>query len=454
MKKQKNPIIKIVIVLIVLLIMAFCFNLSIAAAENLLESGKNEWLSGKYQSAYDKLIDYRKQPYGRRPDVDYMLGTSGCRLAGLQKWGADVLDWMLYAYPLTIKSREMVAKERDICRSAQNPLLTASASVSEIDDEISAGMSARGKTFYWLDKTVPVNSYPIRRVSSIDPAIFQSRLTVRDDAKAAVKKIEKLKPNFRVKSFIHFVIASSSDHSAEQMMKISETLEKYITFLSMEYCFTDFREYITIYLVPSVLDLRNLALEVHGLDVSPATIGYAFREDLSVVGVIPGKTIGTLLHELFHLAVRQDFGDIPQWLDEGIASLYEVSSTVGIRFQGTTNWRGKVLKDLWELRPKLEELVTSPWFPFDLPKKYDDPTADVPSVRKHAAYMAMGRYFVMYLQEKKKLKEVFVGSRNVSFGNIETDARMQGVKIIEHVVGKPIASVQTDFEKWFGDLPQ
>ncbi len=434
------------------LILSLCIHLPTATAESLYESGKMNWLQGKYQSAYDELIAYRKLPYGRRPDVDYMLGTCGCRLTGLQKWGAGVLDWMLYAYPLTANSRRLVSSERDICRNADKPLLTASAPVSKIEDEISAGMSARGKTFYWVDRDVPVNSYPIRRVSHIDPVSFQSRLTARDDAAAATEKIKSLVPDFSVESYRHFVIASSSRQTKEQMNDISETLENYITFLSKEYGFTDFKNYITIYLVPSVADFRQLAKKIHGLDVSQATIGYAFREDLSVVGVIPGKTIGTLLHELFHLAVRQDFGDIPQWLDEGIASLYEVSSAEGISFRGKPNWRGRVLKDLWNHRPTLQELVSSPWFPFDLPEIYDNHTGDKPSVRKQAAHMAMARYFVLYLQEKKKLNDVFTRVRDTSIDNIGTDARKHAIKIIEDSIGQPLASVHADFEKWFRDV--
>lgn len=449
MNIREIPVIKALILLLV----SFPFDIPAVEAQNLLERGKHSWLQENYRSAYDDLISYRKQPYGRRPDVDYMLGTSGCRMEGRQKWGADVLDWMLYAYPLTSNSRGLVTHERDICRDAASPLLAAGASVSGIEDEISAGMSARGKTFYWVDRAVPVNSYPIKRVSNIDPATFRSRLTTRDDPDAASGKIKALVPGFTVGHFKYFVIASKSGHKEQQMKDISAILERYLTFLSREYRFTDFNDFITVYLVPSVEDLRKLAKDIHGLDVSPATIGYAFREDLSVVGVIPGQTIGTLLHELFHLAVRRDFGDIPQWLDEGIASLYEVSSGEGSTFQGMPNWRGRVLKDLWNNRPTLLDLVTSPWFTFDLPETYDDPTGDDVSVRRQAASMAMGRYFVLYLQERKKLNDVFVRIRDTSLESIGTDARMSSVRAIECVTGQTIASVQEDFEKWFRGLP-
>ena len=415
-------------------------------AENDYEKGKRSWFGQDYQSSYDYLMSYRSQPYGKRPEVDYMLGTSGCRLPGLRKWGADVLDWMCYAYPLLPESRRVVTNERDMCMRTSETTMATMADLRLFNDLISAGMSGKGKTFYWVDRTVPVNSYPARRKRQID---LQGRLQPIGRGSEAAVNVRRLVPDFDVMVFERFVIASGSKHSPDELKRISDQLENFLSFLIRRYGVAVSEYYMTLYLVRDVETLRKLAERVHGLDVSPATIGYAFREDLSVVAVIPGKEIGTLKHELFHLAVRNNFGDIPQFLDEGMAGLYEVSKTRGDEVLGEPNWRGEVLRRLWSQRPSLEQLIRSEWFPFDLPDQYDDPTADRPSVQKLAAYMAMARYFALYLQEKKKLADVYMAFREQGPARMEISVQDHVLKLVERILRNTIQETQLDFEKWF-----
>ena len=434
---------------------ALAFILSEAAyGESNFQRGKRSWLGSKYQSAYEQLMIHRKTPYGRTPEVDYMLGTSGCRISGKQTWGADVLDWMLYAYPLTNESRNTVRYERDICRTSEAEMLTASVRPGEVEDVISAGMSARGKTFYWVNRDIPVNSYPAKRIAKVDPNELKARLYPLGSKKIAQSGIKALVPEFRVAAYERFIVASTSNHSDTQMENIATALESFIAFLAKQYRFSLPDTYITIYMVTTVEQLRELGRRIHGLDISPATIGYAFREDLSIVGVIPSNTIGTLMHELFHLSVRRDFGDIPQWLDEGMASLYEVSKQNGKDFRGVPNWRGKVLQELWAQKPTLEELIYSEWFPFDLPDEYRDQTADRISVKRHAAEMATARYFVLYMQEKNILDGVFIGLRDVGIENLHGDVRKNSLQLVEEKLGSPIGSVEKDFEQWFHQVQQ
>jgi len=422
--------------------------------ESDYNKGKKCWKDGDYQEAYTFLLKHRKKNFGRTPEVDYMLGTSGCRLPERTEWGCDVLDWMLYAYPLLDESQQIVTHERDLCREAISSLVTSEISPGEIGGVISAGMSGRGKTFYWIDKEVPVNSYPIRHSQKIELEEFRVRRHPIGQRDKAVDQAKRLVTGFKVLGLQRFVLASKSQHSDEQLNQIAGLLEKFLTFLNRDFGINVPDYYFTVYLVPSVEDLRKLADKLHGLDVSPATIGYAFQEDLSVVGVIPGEKIGTLLHEFFHLAVRCNFGDIPQWLDEGMASLYEVSQLQGDKFLGVPNWRGKVLKELWELRPPLEELIGSNWFPYDLPDEYTDSTADKESVQKQAAYLAMARYFVLYLQNQGKLKDVFTAFRKRELSKSGIKASKFAVSLVKRVLVKKTPYVQNEFERWFEDIPR
>lgn len=137
------------------------------------------------------------------------------------------------------------------------------------------------------------------------------------------------------------------------------------------------------------------------------TTGYTFRDEQFAVAVIPGAAVGTLFHELFHLVVRSTFADIPQWLDEGVAALYEVSEIDGADVLGVRNWRGPVLLDLWSRRHLLREVIGADWFVSDTPGGQFCSAGAPPSSRAVAAQFAVARYFALYLQEKGKLAAVF-----------------------------------------------
>ena len=54
---------------------------------------------------------------------------------------------------------------------------------------------------------------------------------------------------------------------------------------------------------------------------------------------------GTLVHEMVHTFVEEDFADCPAWLNEGLGSLYEQCSVKPDRLVGLTNWRLPALKE-------------------------------------------------------------------------------------------------------------
>jgi hypothetical protein len=249
--------------------------------------------------------------------------------------------------------------------------------------------------FFAGDKN-PVSTYPARHTRNIPRETLANRTTPLTQDRVAAVKIKDLVPSFRVASVGRFVIASDAQHSPDAMKRIVAQLDRYLDFLARTYQVALPDRFVTIYLVPTLDELHNLADRIHGLDVSRATIGYTYRDDLSVVAVITGEQIGTLFHKFFHLAVRNNFGDVPQWLDEGIASLYEVSAFYGDAVLGEPNWRGKVLRQFWDIRPTLAEVIVSEWFPFDVVKFRDDEGGFSESSQKVAAQMAAGRYFILY----------------------------------------------------------
>ena len=434
----------LIFILITLLLISFLSVSDLTAQPDYYQLGKESWKNKDYQNAFNYLLEFRSQPYGRLPEVDYMIGTSACRIPSEGDRGIGILDWMLYAYPLSQYNRDLVLTEIDNCQELQKPI----SDVDNISREISAGMFARGKTFYWIDRDVPVNSYPARFKEKVDRSEFRNRLILRNQPDQAQSTILARFPNAKVLVSPRFVMVSLSSHTQNQLESISGTLEAFMDFLKNKYDLSEHQYFLTIYLVPDIGQLRNLAAELHHLDVSPATIGYSFIDDLSVVAVIPGMVFGTVLHELFHLTVRRDFGDIPQWLDEGMASLYEVTRKEGADFIGTENWRGKVLKKLRHYKPDLRELVSSHWFPYDLPSVYRDETADKDAVLKQAALTAMGRYFILYLQNQDKLNEVFQTFKDSSFYSFEDNIQDYTITLLAQGYDSPFKEIEDSFEEW------
>jgi hypothetical protein len=119
-----------------------------------------------------------------------------------------------------------------------------------------------------------------------------------------------------------------------------------------------------------------------------------FRRSDRVMLMNVGTGTGTLVHELVHALMAPDFPDVPDWFNEGLASLYEQCSLDGGRIRGHENWR---LPDLQaairaeSLRP-LEEMIRDPRF-------YAEEQVGM--------NYAQARYLMFYLQEKALLQDFY-----------------------------------------------
>jgi len=167
------------------------------------------------------------------------------------------------------------------------------------------------------------------------------------------------------------------------------------------------------------------------------------------------------------LLVRADFGDIPQWLDEGIASLYEVSGRKEDEYFGLPNWRGDVLQGLWQERPTVRDLIGTEWFSFDDPRvqpqglvlvsRYEDgidpdpsrPRGNTAAARRNAVTMAMARYFLLYLDRRGELAPVFHAVRDRGFAELDGDARAHTLELVESTLGRSVDALNAEFSAWF-----
>ncbi|NVK42537.1 MAG: SH3 domain-containing protein [Oceanospirillaceae bacterium] len=426
------------------------------AAAVSLQEATLAWQAHRYQDAYGLLSQLRERPYGRQPVSDFMLATSGCRLDSVKRdYGHRLLDWMLYAYALSQPSRELVAAERDLCRKLD--LALGGITPGNIEERRSAGMRGYGKSFYWAGQDQPVSSYPMRRLRPISREELQRRQVPVGDAKQALALAESLAPGQRYLVEERLLIIGTRDHSDDDLKRVGQTLSRYLRFLERQYGVALPDYYLRIHLAGAPGEVRELAERLHGLDVSRATIGYAFVEDGAVVGFVPQSAAGTLLHELFHLLVRSNFGDIPQWLDEGVASLYEVSGRRGDEYFGLENWRRKVLDSQWHLRPTVAELIGSEWFLFDDPNQVRAfrEEADYEGYHDHregakqAAMMATARYFALYLEQQNRLAPVYRAVRDGGLPSAGQSPREHTITLVESVLQQPIEVIDQNFVAWY-----
>ena len=190
-------------------------------------------------------------------------------------------------------------------------------------------------------------------------------------------------------------------------------------------------EPITVLLFSGEKSYNHFAQQLFG-DEGVSVYGYYKPERRTLVMNI-GTGGGTLVHELAHALMAFDFPEVPDWFNEGLASLYEQcefgerGGKVTIR--GLLNWRLPRLQEAIQdgkLRP-LEDLMQSDDF----------------RGRGVGMNYAQARYFCMYLQEQGGLADYY---RLFRTGQKDDP---KGVATAKRVVGlSDWKTVDRDFQEW------
>ena len=415
-------------------------------------AGAAAWTRGDYPQASERLSSYRVNvAYGKSYDVDYMLGTAWCRMAGLARPGWVLLDWALQQEMPPVAAKSFKA-ELSFCQAVLDRPADAASRTPERLARANLGSgataTARGKAFFVAGgDRGSVGAYPLELVDPRPEAEYESRIYPLTDVDAALKATRARLPRFTVTHQGRFILAGSAQSQAN-LQVIGRRLTHYLGFLEAQYGIRPPDSLITVQVVPETRDLVELARRVHGIKASPLILGYAFQNDLSVTAVMKTTAAGTLLHELFHLAVRARFGDIPTWLDEGMASLYETSTVVGDDYFGEPNWRGKVIKDLSGSfgRFSLQRLVT--WSSVDGVRHRDGHEVFQARPDEAAYIAAMGRYFVMFMQERGKLPGLYKTFMQRPASVADLPAAQASLELISSLMQLPVGALEEDFTHW------
>jgi hypothetical protein len=158
--------------------------------------------------------------------------------------------------------------------------------------------------------------------------------------------------------------------------------------------------------------------------------GY-YKADRRTLVMNVGTGGGTLVHEMTHALIDFDFPKVPDWFNEGLASLYEQSQFLpnGEGIQGLPNWRLPGLQDAIHKQRlgTMEALIQS-----------DDFRGAAVGVN-----YAQARYFCLYLQEQKLLQEFYRRFRAAQ----KDDPR--GLQTVRDLFGRERWSrIDHDFQTW------
>jgi hypothetical protein len=145
---------------------------------------------------------------------------------------------------------------------------------------------------------------------------------------------------------------------------------------------------------------------------------------------------GTLVHEMVHSFMHGNVADCPDWLNEGLASLFEQCGERDGHIIGRVNWRLPILKKALAdgTAPSWEKLAG-----FTDGAFYSD---------DRGANYATARYTLMWLQERGLLRTFWsewTAHRADDAGGLKTLAKQ--------FPGKDLATLQAEWKAWVGTLP-
>ncbi|MCA9016768.1 MAG: hypothetical protein KDA77_15655, partial [Planctomycetaceae bacterium] len=140
---------------------------------------------------------------------------------------------------------------------------------------------------------------------------------------------------------------------------------------------------------------------------------------------------GTLGHELTHALAQIDYPAMPEWFDEGLASLHEQCefSEEGNQLVGISNWRAQILLSALDRNqlPDLKSLVQQIRIRTD----------------REALTYAYARYFCLYLQQKRLLSPFYRKLRT----NQEFDP--SGLRTLQQLLNvNDLSEVDAEFQQW------
>ena len=420
---------------------------------------------GKYLDLVNKVCREREKEYYKNAFMDYCLAYGYCKLnkASLaQQW----IDHILGSY------NSLSTKKRRELESLKQSCAAPSATAASTEEMIKFLNSMNPEGFRGNDAGVESKLGIPSLADTVKEFDFehltfdsQNRKFTLNQKKEALRYYKNLVTgqSFKVDTTAHFLVFYPAGASAiDRHMK---ELEEYYNYYNRSFNLNKSNRLITIFYCTSRNDFTTVANLIHKIPVPQSTYGYASSVDLVMLGIANASWLGALKHELFHLMIRSFIGDIPPWLDEGMACYFESSDLNGDRvttyFSGS-NYRFNLLDRMdivisqvkheqkQELAiPTIKQLTNYNW------QQFSGTTGEL-MIR--ASYnQSLGYAFVTYLSEKNLLSKTVEAFRNRSYVDTTSSATQDGLtmlrlksndEILENITGINLDAIQLEFKNW------
>ncbi len=406
---------------------------------------------GRYGDVFREAQEIRKKEYGKCLMIDFFIAQALCG-DGHHREAAIKYASILKNYKLSDANRNFITNEMKMCRpgDARIPVKTINMNIRDFSNIMAMNLpeaAVRGKM--GMIANCRMNPQELTYTRAISTEELESRLFALDKGADAINKYKSiLNSNYHIGVSGRFLLITYGNTilNSEQLAQTSKRLEDAYNFFITYYNLRPPDKLLTVYLLPDKYTFRQTALLVHGVKVPDANIGYSNISDLSLVGVSDVTRIGTLCHEMFHLMVRTDVGDVPPWMDEGIACIYETSKWSGNELMGDViNWRTDVLGVAsYEMRdkiPNLREFIGYNWHQFDGFEAND--------LCKASINYAYGKHLMLYMQEQGKLKALLSAVKNRIEITEDSDTLFQtDADLFELTLNNEIDTIEKQFNQW------
>ncbi|EMS33431.1 hypothetical protein C943_04309 [Mariniradius saccharolyticus AK6] len=401
--------------------------------------------NGKYKQAYQELIEIQKKPHGKTMLTDFLIGKALC-MSGHQAAANSRFNHILKNYrQLAPPIKDFVRSEMQSCQIQYDSDYWLAYNVIPVYPLPTAGVSGKlGKVYNCFQDYKKVEI-----VRNIAEDVFNSRIFSTNEMEEALQKVKEFLPeNYVAASGKNFILVThkSSKVSTAKRNEIFEDLEKTLAFYTSYFGLTPNDRVITTYLLPDVKSMQEIALKVHGMKIPAENYGYSLVQDYSILSISNFLGTGTLKHELFHLATRADIPDLPAWLDEGLATIYEESHWEGDELKGNKDfWRTEVLLgatqnfQFYSSLPDLPSFIESSWDDFD--------GTIQGNICQASLNYAYAKHFVFFLDSKDLLRQVIDSYRNRRFEDMDSEM-LSNLQVVEGVIGSSLVSLEREFDLW------
>lgn len=417
----------------------------------------------EYAALHTEALAVRNKPGGKHYLVDYFVARALCGSPGLEPKGRQWFDHLLDNYAIPVKLMTIFRDHRLAC-GATVPAGLGGASLSTISLELDprtlrmeidpasvhGKLGPLGDCFHLIRQRRREGPELTEQLNDLESKLIPVQ---RADSAAGMARLRAtLGRSYGIAVRDRFIIVTPKGQNKAGIDRLEAELARTADHFIELYGLRTSPHYIIVGAMPGTRALGELALAVHGLHLPREYYGYSSPGDMAVFANADPQHMATLRHELFHLLVRMDIGDIPPWLDEGAASIYEASIWRNDTLHGlvdhANNYRLEALRmaqrfdNIQERIPSLTALVSMSW------EKFEGLPDDLECVL--ALHYAISKHFALYLQQQGKLSAVVAQYRNTL-----QDTGMEGPifrsdpEMVEAALGEPLELTQRKFETWF-----